>query len=397
MVKGRKPHSWRLERPGRRSAVERCRPRALRCEQFAHDVCLERCDRSARGLEETAQAVPARSRTHRGHYVGQREGEAYAELHPRARAGALKQGRPLACTLLQVVLPSRARHVSQAVHVGGGESTARRTVLAELRRAKDNLLARAQRLTQAAGVRTRARTVSLVLFDEVELWDVAALCCAMSEAGRKWNWRPLRVHFVAAAPGPIRTRSQASLLADFSFDTAPKPDVLVVPGGFGARRAARDPQALEFCRSAAMQAEVWGAIGTGLGLLGRAGLLAEHQIACAPELAAWLSESCPVATRVASEGVASERVASEGVCESGPLLSVASSAGAPALALALVKRVLGARFAADAAPAVGQEAPSAGGGASASPPRLALDRPNASPLEGSPVVVREARAPEDER
>lgn len=237
-------------------------------------------------------------------------------------------------------------------------------------------------------MQTRARNVSLVLFDEVELWDIAAFCCALSEAGRKWNWRPFRVQCVAAAPGPIRTRSQVEVVADCSFEAAPKPELLLVPGGFGARRAARDPQALQFCRNAARHAEAWGAVGSGLGLLGQAGLLSKRQIACAPPLAAWLEESCPEATQVATEGV----------CECDSLLSVASSAGAPALAMALVERLLGARFAADIAATLSPPAPAGGtSGAGNEPRRFTLDRAKSSPVEGSPVEVRDATAPDIER
>ena len=46
-------------------------------------------------------------------------------------------------------------------------------------------------------MRTKARRVIVVVFDEVELLDVAAPLEVLSTAGRRWNFRPYKVEVVA--------------------------------------------------------------------------------------------------------------------------------------------------------------------------------------------------------
>ena len=50
-------------------------------------------------------------------------------------------------------------------------------------------------------MRTSARNVTLVLFDEVEALDFAAVLQVLTQAGRHWNWRPFKIEayfFIAA-------------------------------------------------------------------------------------------------------------------------------------------------------------------------------------------------------
>src|SRR5688572_11207734 len=87
-------------------------------------------------------------------------------------------------------------------------------------------------------VRTSSRNLAVLLFDEVELWDVASVMHVTALAGRHWNWRPFRLTTAAVAPGLIETRSQVRLEAAFGLESCPAPEILFVPGGYGARLAA---------------------------------------------------------------------------------------------------------------------------------------------------------------
>jgi len=185
-------------------------------------------------------------------------------------------------------------------------------------------------------VRTSSRNVAVLLFDEVELLDVASVMQVASLAGRNYNWRPFRLLPVARQPGLVATRSQLRLEATHSFEGCPTPEILFVPGGYGARRAASDEAAVAFCRAAFESAEVCFAIGAGVALLGAAGVLDGASVATTLEARTWLGGSLPN-TRLDEPAAI---VSSLG----GKLLTAASSGHGLELALTVVERFLGRRM-----------------------------------------------------
>jgi transcriptional regulator GlxA family with amidase domain len=186
-------------------------------------------------------------------------------------------------------------------------------------------------------VRTSSRNFAVVLFDEVELLDVASVMHVASLAGRNYNYRPFRLLPVARQAGLIETRAQLRLEAKFSPADCPVPEIVFVPGGYGARRAARDAELVTWCRSAVAQAELVVAVGAGVALLGAAGVLDGASVAASSDARAWLSQECPEARIDEREPV----VTSLG----GKLLTAARSGYAVELALVVVERFLGRRTA----------------------------------------------------
>jgi transcriptional regulator GlxA family with amidase domain len=63
------------------------------------------------------------------------------------------------------------------------------------------------------------------------------------------------------------------VLPDHSFGSAPRADLIVVPGGRGTRTEVDNPHLIDYLRRAAGQAEVMTSVCTGAFLLERAGLL----------------------------------------------------------------------------------------------------------------------------
>jgi transcriptional regulator GlxA family with amidase domain len=81
------------------------------------------------------------------------------------------------------------------------------------------------------------------------------------------------IRFVAAEAGAKRCDTQAlSLVADYSVDDVPKPDVIVVPGGEGSRTASGEAL-LDWIRSAHQSSRWTTSVCTGSLLLGKAGIL----------------------------------------------------------------------------------------------------------------------------
>lgn len=208
-------------------------------------------------------------------------------------------------------------------------------------------------------VRTSSRNCAVLLFDEVELLDVASLMQVTSAAGQRYNYRPFRLLPVARAPGLIETRSQLRIEAKHSLEDCPTAELLFVPGGYGARRAAADASFIAFCQRAAQTAELVVAIGAGVALLGAAGLLDGATVAANAEVVKWLSPALPSTRFDEREPVVASL--------DGKLLTAASSGCGVELGLAVVARCLGQR--------------------TASALRASLGAPSVARLEPSPVTI----------
>ncbi|MGC4086480.1 MAG: DJ-1/PfpI family protein [Polyangiaceae bacterium] len=183
-------------------------------------------------------------------------------------------------------------------------------------------------------MRTRARRVVIVLFDEVELLDVAAPLQVLSVAGRRWNFRPFKVELAAPAQGLVSTRNQARLEASSALAQAEPAEIVLVPGGYGARRFAADPAQLAELTRIASGAELLAGVGAGVLALARAGLCGDERVATVPELLPEFEGlSAPPVCDVKARLVEGKRV-----------FSAAASGAALSLALGLVGRTMGPKL-----------------------------------------------------
>jgi transcriptional regulator GlxA family with amidase domain len=115
--------------------------------------------------------------------------------------------------------------------------------------------------------------VLLFLFDDVEVLDFAGPFEVFSISGHPHAPRPFQVRTVARSSGPVRARNGLAVLAEHTFETAPPPDVLVVPGGVGTRPLLADPYVLDWLIETSPKATITLSVCTGALLLGAAGLL----------------------------------------------------------------------------------------------------------------------------
>ncbi len=184
-------------------------------------------------------------------------------------------------------------------------------------------------------MQTRSRSVAVLLFDEVELLDVAGPLEVLSVAGRVWNWRPFKVWTLATRAGNIETRSQLCIQAAHALDELPAPELVVVPGGYGARRALDDALVVDWLRGAGQSAELVVGVGSGVLLLAKAGLVDGADVALPRDAIPLLGELAPTARALPDARTAS----------SGRVLTAAGSAAGIDVALAAVARLLGAKLA----------------------------------------------------
>jgi putative intracellular protease/amidase len=83
-----------------------------------------------------------------------------------------------------------------------------------------------------------------------------------------------RVRFVGIEAGPKRTdNKQLTLVADEPLSAVPRPEILVVPGGFGTRGLMTPNPLLDWIRSAHVTSQWTTSVCTGSLLLGAAGVL----------------------------------------------------------------------------------------------------------------------------
>lgn len=114
---------------------------------------------------------------------------------------------------------------------------------------------------------------AVLLFDDVEVLDFAGPFEVFSVCGRRHKLEPFRVFTVAERAGPVLARNGLSVNPSFSFADCPALDILVVPGGYGTRRAMKNPVVLEWVVRQAPQLQYLLSVCTGALVLGTAGLL----------------------------------------------------------------------------------------------------------------------------
>ena len=192
-------------------------------------------------------------------------------------------------------------------------------------------------------MRTSSRPVAVVLFDEVELLDVCGAVHALSICGRQWNFRPFKIVTVATRPGSVETRNQVRIEAQLALDACLEPEVVFVPGGYGARRALNDEKLVEWLALVGSRAEHVLAVGAGALLLAKAGLVGDSEVALPHDLSPLLAELCTTA-RI-------DTVARVVSC--GKLMTASSAVAGIDMALALIEKLLGAKQARTVANAIG--------------------------------------------
>lgn len=117
------------------------------------------------------------------------------------------------------------------------------------------------------------RTVAIILFDDVEVLDFAGPFEVFSVCGRRSQLDPFDVFTVSERGQTIRARNGLVVTPLHSFASAPAPDILLVPGGFGTRREMKNPVMLEWVARLGASCEYLLSVCTGALVLACAGRL----------------------------------------------------------------------------------------------------------------------------
>jgi putative intracellular protease/amidase len=119
------------------------------------------------------------------------------------------------------------------------------------------------------------RNVAIVIWDGAEILDWGGPSEVFESASRfgQDNDKPaFNVYTVSKTKDPITSQRFVKVLPEYSIADAPKPDIIVLPGG-GTSQVMKDPEFLEWASMVARDAEVALSVCTGAFILGTAGLL----------------------------------------------------------------------------------------------------------------------------
>ena len=112
------------------------------------------------------------------------------------------------------------------------------------------------------------RTLGVVLFEGFELLDVFGPLEMFGLAADHFE-----IRLISETGGVVASRQGPKSVCDYSFQSAPAIDVLLVPGGIGTRREVNNPVLLEWLNERSKQAELVASVCTGSALLAKAGVL----------------------------------------------------------------------------------------------------------------------------
>lgn len=120
--------------------------------------------------------------------------------------------------------------------------------------------------------KTKVRNVAVFIHEGVELLDFAGPGEVFAAAHLPQGAHAFNVYTVAATPEAITSQGFVSIKPQYTFENAPRPDIVVLPGG-NTSIPLQNPKVIEWVKKTSQDAEVMMSVCTGAFLLARAGLL----------------------------------------------------------------------------------------------------------------------------
>ncbi|WP_312092129.1 DJ-1/PfpI family protein [Niallia sp.] len=116
--------------------------------------------------------------------------------------------------------------------------------------------------------------VGIFLFNDVEVLDFAGPFEVFSVTTKEDGTKPFLVKTISENGQMIHARNGLKVLPDYSFDTMPKFDILIIPGGPGAReREVHNENVIQWISQQMDVVELMTSVCTGALLLAKVGLL----------------------------------------------------------------------------------------------------------------------------
>jgi transcriptional regulator GlxA family with amidase domain len=120
------------------------------------------------------------------------------------------------------------------------------------------------------------KTVGIFLFDKVELLDFAGPYEVFSVANELSGFKLLHTFTVSESGKSIRSVHGLEIVADYSIDNCPPPDILVIPGGDGTKVLLDNHRVMNWFHEVYRRAEITFTVCSGARIPAKLGLL-NHQ------------------------------------------------------------------------------------------------------------------------
>jgi len=114
--------------------------------------------------------------------------------------------------------------------------------------------------------------VGFIVFESLEELDLVGPYEVLS-CVNEFRKNAVNAFTVAHGSEPVRCAKGLRIIPDYTFETCPPIDTMVIPGGKGRRKAMHDEELLDFVRTRSREAKFVTSVCTGSFILAKAGLL----------------------------------------------------------------------------------------------------------------------------
>lgn len=137
------------------------------------------------------------------------------------------------------------------------------------------------------------QTLGILLFPGFETLDVFGPLQMFGMLPDK-----IRIAMISQTQGLIQSTHGQRVMTDFSLETAPHLDYLLVPGGIGTRTEVSNQILLDWIALVAAKTSITMSVCTGSALLAKAGILDGHKATTNKQAFNWVMEQCSQVTWV---------------------------------------------------------------------------------------------------
>lgn len=117
------------------------------------------------------------------------------------------------------------------------------------------------------------RNVGILVFDDMETLDFAGPFEVFSITGQREGEGMFNVFTISEKEGPVVAVNGLSINPHYRMDTSPEIEILILPGGFGARKVIQQENILQWIKGTAEKATLVLSVCTGSLILAKTGLL----------------------------------------------------------------------------------------------------------------------------
>jgi len=142
------------------------------------------------------------------------------------------------------------------------------------------------------------KRVGILVFNDVEVLDFCGpfevfSVARLNEERRREEPSPFDVKLIAESLDPVVASGGLRVQPDYTLQTAPRLDILVVPGGWGTRREINNAPLLSWIAEQGRAVDTLTSVCTGAMLLGKTGLLDGRHATTHWRSLGWMRESFP--------------------------------------------------------------------------------------------------------